>query len=93
VQALFTTCPDDRLLIYHELRPENYHRYTMSIVGRGSKSAYDSGLQLLRDVWALTAVAIVAIFLRFIAKLRVGKFGPDDLIMGFALVSIPFSTS
>ncbi|KAJ5664370.1 hypothetical protein N7507_005101 [Penicillium longicatenatum] len=57
----------------------------MSIVSRGSKSAYDSGPQLLRDVWALTAVAIVAIFLRFIAKLRVGKFGPDDLIMGFAL--------
>ncbi|KAJ6109220.1 hypothetical protein N7486_001454 [Penicillium sp. IBT 16267x] len=62
----------------------------MSIVSRESKSAYDSGPQLLRDVWALTAVAIFVVVLRFIAKLRVRKFGPDDLLMGFALVSIPF---
>ncbi|KAJ5752600.1 hypothetical protein N7520_009517 [Penicillium odoratum] len=46
---------------------------------------YDSGPHLLRDVWALTAVAILVVILRFVAKLRVGKFGPDDLLMGFAL--------
>ncbi|KAJ5628118.1 hypothetical protein N7490_010346 [Penicillium lividum] len=46
---------------------------------------YDSGPQLLRDIWALTAVAILVVILRFVAKLRVGKFGPDDLLMGFAL--------
>ncbi|KAJ5987423.1 hypothetical protein N7451_011788 [Penicillium sp. IBT 35674x] len=57
----------------------------MSIVSRGSKSVYDSGPQLLRDVWALTAVAILVVVLRFIAKWRVHKLGLDDLLMGFAL--------
>lgn len=50
-------------------------------------STYDSGPQLLRDVWALTAVAIVILILRITAKLRIGKFGTDDLLMTFALVS------
>lgn len=48
-------------------------------------STYDSGPQLLRDVWALTAVAIVILILRITAKLRIGKFGTDDLLMTFAL--------
>lgn len=65
----------------------------MSIVNRGSKSVYDSGPQLLRDVWAFTAVAILVVILRFIAKWRVKKIGPEDILMGFALVSIPFPTS
>ncbi|KAJ5938112.1 hypothetical protein N7454_004454 [Penicillium verhagenii] len=59
----------------------------MSLLSRESKadSPYDSGPQLLRDVWGLTAVAILVVLLRFIAKLRVAKFGPDDILMGFAL--------
>ncbi|KAJ6001228.1 hypothetical protein N7481_001637 [Penicillium waksmanii] len=50
-----------------------------------SDSSYDSGPRLLRDVWGLTAVAIVVVILRIIAKLRIGKFGADDLLMAFAL--------
>jgi hypothetical protein len=50
-------------------------------------SSNDYGPQLLRDVWALTAVAILMVILRIIAKLRIGKFGTDDLLMTFALVS------
>lgn len=65
----------------------------MSIVSRGSDSPYNSGPQLLRDVWGLTAVAIIVVALRFIGKWKVMKFGLDDLLMGFALVSIPFLTS
>lgn len=65
----------------------------MSIVSQRSKSAYDAGPQLLRDVWGLTAVAIIVVTLRIIAKLRIRKFGLDDSLMGFALVSIPFLTS
>lgn len=42
------------------------------------------------DVWGITGVAIVTIMLRIIAKLRIGKFGLDDLLMVFALVSSPF---
>lgn len=56
-------------------------------------STHDSGPQLLRDVWALTAVAILLLILRIIAKLRLGKFGTDDLLMTSALVSTkPFPT-
>lgn len=50
-------------------------------------SSNDYGPQLLRDVWGLTAVAILMVILRIIAKLRIGKFGTDDLLMTFALVS------
>ncbi|KAJ5682195.1 hypothetical protein N7462_005360, partial [Penicillium macrosclerotiorum] len=49
------------------------------------KSSYDTGSQLLRDVWALTAIGILVLVLRIIAKLRIGKFGPDDMLMTFAL--------
>ncbi|KAJ5729206.1 uncharacterized protein N7483_003714, partial [Penicillium malachiteum] len=58
----------------------------MSVASRGSAD-HDDGPQLLRDVWGLTATAFVIVILRIIAKLRIGKFGPDDLLMGFALVS------
>lgn len=58
-------------------------------MSRGS-STYDAGPQLLKEVWTLTATAILIVVLRIIAKLRIGKFGPDDLLMGFALVSKPF---
>ncbi|KAJ5147443.1 hypothetical protein N7526_000795 [Penicillium atrosanguineum] len=48
-------------------------------------STYDAGPQLLRDIWGLTAVAIVVVFLRIVAKYRIRKFGADDLLMAFAL--------
>ncbi|KAJ5358873.1 uncharacterized protein N7496_011286 [Penicillium cataractarum] len=48
-------------------------------------SVYNAGPQLLRDVWGLTAVAILIIILRIIAKLRIGKFGADDILMVSAL--------
>ncbi|CEO58780.1 hypothetical protein PMG11_03482 [Penicillium brasilianum] len=48
-------------------------------------SVYNAGPQLLRDVWGLTAVAILVIVLRIIAKLRIGKFGADDILMISAL--------
>ncbi|KAJ5724386.1 hypothetical protein N7493_006114 [Penicillium malachiteum] len=56
----------------------------MSVASRQSAD-HDDGPQLLRDIWGLTATAIVIVILRIIAKLRIGKFGPDDLLMGFAL--------
>lgn len=59
----------------------------MSLSARDS--SYDAGPRLLRDVWALSAVAILVVILRIIAKLRIGKFGADDLLMAFALVSKP----
>lgn len=60
----------------------------MSLATRDS--TYDAGPQLLRDVWGLTAVAILVVILRIVAKCRIGKFGADDLLMAFALVSKPF---
>ncbi|OOQ84359.1 hypothetical protein PEBR_30614 [Penicillium brasilianum] len=48
-------------------------------------SVYNAGPQLLRDVWGLTAVAILIIVLRIVAKLRLGKFGADDILMISAL--------
>jgi hypothetical protein len=52
-------------------------------------STYNAGPQLLRDVWGLTAVAILIVILRVVAKCRIRKFGADDLLMAFALVSKP----
>lgn len=54
-------------------------------------STYNAGPQLLRDIWGLTAVAVVILILRIIAKLRIRKFGADDILMAFALVSISVS--
>ena len=51
----------------------------------------NSSTQILREVWVLTAIAIVILGLRVVAKLRIGKFGGDDLLMAFALVSITFT--
>lgn len=57
----------------------------MSLLPRDS--SYNAGPQLLRDVWGLTAVAIFVFILRIVAKLRIRKFGADDILMAFALVS------
>lgn len=51
------------------------------------ETPYDAGPRLLRDVWALTAIAIVIMGLRIVAKLRIKKFGWDDVLMIAALVS------
>ncbi|KAJ5180602.1 hypothetical protein N7492_003812 [Penicillium capsulatum] len=52
-----------------------------------------SSTPLLRDVWALTGIAIVTVALRIVAKFKIGKLGPDDLLMIFALVSMTFPCS
>jgi hypothetical protein len=52
------------------------------------EALYDVGPRLLREVWALTGVAIFIIALRVAAKIRIRKFGLDDILMVFALVSI-----
>ncbi|KAJ5082268.1 hypothetical protein N7532_011311, partial [Penicillium argentinense] len=57
----------------------------MTLSPRNSEA--DAGPRLLRDIWALTAVASVILILRIIAKLRIGKFAVDDLLMTFALFS------
>lgn len=49
------------------------------------ETPYDAGPRLLRDVWALTAIAIVIMGLRIVAKLRIKKFGWDDVLMIAAL--------
>jgi hypothetical protein len=49
----------------------------------------DTSLGLVRDVWGMTAVAILATILRTVAKLRIRQFRLDDVCMIVALVSIP----
>lgn len=56
----------------------------------GADSEYDSGPQFLRDVWALSAIAILVVILRIFAKFRIAKSGWDDVLMALALVSNPF---
>ncbi|KAJ5097027.1 hypothetical protein N7456_007748, partial [Penicillium angulare] len=68
----------------------------MFLLNRGSTttdSSHDHGPGLLGDIWGLTAVGILIVILRVIAKLRIGKFGADDLLMVFSLVSKPFFSS
>jgi hypothetical protein len=61
----------------------------MTILTR--EALYDMGPRLLREVWALTGVAISIIALRVVAKIRIRKFGLDDVLMVFALVSTSLS--
>ena len=49
--------------------------------------SYDAGPHLLRDVWVVTAIGIVVLILRVIAKLRIRKLGWDDALMTLAMVS------
>jgi hypothetical protein len=51
----------------------------------------NAGPRLLREVWALTGLAVLTIALRIIAKIKIRKFGSDDILMVAALVSMPFS--
>lgn len=53
-------------------------------------SSNDVGVALLRDTWGLTSTAFVVIALRVVAKLRIHKFGLDDILMIFAQVSISY---
>ncbi|CAG7940026.1 unnamed protein product [Penicillium nalgiovense] len=46
---------------------------------------FDRGPRLLRDIWALTGIAILTVTLRVIAKIRIRKFGWDDILMVSAL--------
>lgn len=50
-------------------------------------SCDDCGPRLLQDVWVLTVLAILIVILRVTAKWKIGKFGLDDALMTFALVS------
>ncbi|CAI7627295.1 unnamed protein product [Penicillium discolor] len=50
-----------------------------------SRALYDRGPGLLRDIWALTGIAIFTVALRVAAKLRIRKFGWDDILMVSAL--------
>jgi hypothetical protein len=52
---------------------------------------YSVGPRLLREVWALTEVTIFIIALRVVAKIRVRKFGLDDILMVFVALAIIFS--
>lgn len=52
----------------------------------------DSGPRLLREIWALTALGILIIVLRIIAKIKIRKFGWDDILMIAALVSLLLQT-
>ena len=47
----------------------------------------DHGPRLLRDIWALTGIAILIVVLRVIAKIKIRKIGWDDILMVSALVS------
>lgn len=49
---------------------------------------YDLGPRLLRDIWTLTGIAIVIVTLRVTAKIKIRKFGWDDILMVSALVSL-----
>ncbi|KAH8705206.1 hypothetical protein BGW36DRAFT_310701 [Talaromyces proteolyticus] len=44
-------------------------------------SAYNAGPHLLRDVWAFAGVSILVMILRILAKIRIRKFGWDDILM------------
>ncbi|KAJ5819591.1 hypothetical protein N7474_005182 [Penicillium riverlandense] len=52
----------------------------------GADSEHDSGPQLLRDIWALAAIAIVVVTLRIFAKFRIAKSGRDDVLTALALL-------
>ncbi|CAG7918817.1 unnamed protein product [Penicillium olsonii] len=45
----------------------------------------DTGPRLLREIWALTALGILTVTLRVIAKIRIRKFAWDDVLMILAL--------
>ncbi|KAF9243033.1 hypothetical protein DTO013E5_2566 [Penicillium roqueforti] len=45
----------------------------------------DHGPRLLRDIWALTGIAILIVVLRVIAKIKIRKIGWDDILMVSAL--------
>ena len=48
----------------------------------------NSAPRLLREVWALAGLGIFIIALRVIAKVKIRKFGCDDILMVSALVSM-----
>ncbi|CAG8057346.1 unnamed protein product [Penicillium salamii] len=56
----------------------------MPVSSRGSPD--DSGSRLLREIWALTALSILTVTLRVIAKVRIRKFAWDDILMALALL-------
>ncbi|KAJ5516867.1 hypothetical protein N7527_008427 [Penicillium freii] len=55
----------------------------MSLSSRAA--LYDLGPRLLRDIWTLTSIAIVIVALRVAAKIKIRKFGWDDILMVSAL--------
>lgn len=61
----------------------------MAVTSRGLPD--DSGPRLLREIWALTALSILIVTLRVIAKIRIQKFACDDILMTLALVSLPLN--
>ncbi|KAJ5950913.1 uncharacterized protein N7479_009326 [Penicillium vulpinum] len=51
-------------------------------------ATFDCGPRLLRDIWTLTGIAIFIVALRVTAKIRIRKWGWDDILMVSALVSL-----
>lgn len=46
-----------------------------------STAQYDAGTKLVREIWAVTAISMVAVILRVVAKLRIRQFKWDDIVM------------
>lgn len=57
------------------------------MVAPGDSPDNDTGIRLVRDIWGVTSVAIIATILRVVAKLRIRQFRVDDICMIAALVS------
>lgn len=53
---------------------------------QASMESFNAGDSLLRDVWGVVSVSLLAVILRVFAKLRTNQFRPDDIIMSAAQV-------
>jgi hypothetical protein len=56
-----------------------------------AQSEPDHGPALERGIWAAVAIAAVIVILRVFAKLKIGQFRMDDILMILAMVRPPCS--
>jgi hypothetical protein len=58
----------------------------MSAMAQDSQTTADLGPALVRGIWAAVIIAVIIVVLRVFAKVKIGQFRVDDVLMIVSLV-------
>ncbi|KAH1689176.1 hypothetical protein KXV68_003454 [Aspergillus fumigatus] len=87
VLFLILSSPDSRLISPTECKVRS-----MSAMAQDSQTTADLGPALVRGIWAAVIIAVIIVVLRVFAKVKIGQFRVDDVLMIVSLILVVVAT-